>query len=150
MVRESARGFSYAAGPFHPGGLAALAPIPAFPPVSLSCSSRSSGMLLCLWRVPLLWCVPPVSLLCLPRVRGCLETAANRTTERKQATSCETTVERGSAVGFRYWNLNAVRARKRKIKRGTRKCTRVPLCRRALSSWRPGGLGSYTLSLIHI
>ena len=37
-----------------------------------------------------------------------------------------------------------MRARKRKIKRGTRKCTRVLLCRRALSSWRPGGLGSYT------
>ena len=53
-------------------------------------------------------------------------------------------MERGSAVGFRYWNLKAVRARKRKIKRGTRKCTRVLLCRRALSSWRPGGLGSYT------
>ena len=32
MVRESARGFSYAAGPFHPGGLAALAPIPTFRP----------------------------------------------------------------------------------------------------------------------
>ena len=83
------------------------------PPVALACSSAGSAVsLLCLWRVPLLWCVPPVSLLCLPRVRGCLETAANRTTERKQATSCETTVERGSAVGFRYWNLHAVRALK--------------------------------------
>ena len=59
VVRESARGFSYAAGPFHPGGLAALAPIPAFPPVSLSCSSRSSGMFF-RWFCRL----PPVSLAC--------------------------------------------------------------------------------------
>ena len=39
--------------------LAALAPIPAFPPVSLSCSSRSSGMFV-RWFCRL----PPVSLAC--------------------------------------------------------------------------------------
>ena len=48
-------------------------------PVALACSSVGSAVsLLCLWRVPLLWCVPPVSLLCLPRVRGCLEKKGGR------------------------------------------------------------------------